>query len=223
MPTARPDARSLPVVRGRMQAMRAGLPQALGCNRLKVQRPASCGRPSDGCPEVVPVCYLTCHPADRTIASWPARGQRWLPVRTRRRTHMGRIWAVRIFAIAGVLALAFTTASADEGTTSFSTSMTGFQETPPILSNGSGTFHATVNGDSLTYTESFAGLTSNVTQSHIHFAERSVAGSFFVFLCTNLGDGPAGTPACPAAGGTVTGTVTAANVLGVPGQNISAG
>jgi|SRR5690242_3169159 CHRD domain-containing protein len=136
---------------------------------------------------------------------------------------MRRIWAVRIFAIAGVLALAFTTATADEGTTSFSTSMTGFQETPPILSNGSGTFHATVNGDSLTYTESFAGLTSNVTQSHIHFAERSVAGSFFVFLCTNLGNGPAGTPACPAAGGTVTGTVTAANVLGVPGQNISAG
>ena len=122
-----------------------------------------------------------------------------------------------------MLALAFTTATADEGATHFSTSMTGFQETPPILSNGSGTFHATVKGDSLTYTESFGGLTSNVTQSHIHFGERSLAGTIFVVLCTNLANGPAGTPACPAGGGTVTGTVTAASVIGVPGQNITAG
>src|ERR1700747_3034230 len=136
---------------------------------------------------------------------------------------MRRIWAIRICAIAGVLALAFTTATADEGAKTFSTSMTGFQETPPILSNGSGTFHATVKGDSMTYTESFGGLTSNVTQSHIHFGERSLAGSIFVFLCTNLPNGPAGTPACPAGGGTVTGTVTAASVIGVPGQNITAG
>ena len=136
---------------------------------------------------------------------------------------MRRIWAIRIFAITGVLALAFTTATADEGATTFRTSMTGFQETPPILTNGSGTFHATVKGDSLTYTESFGGLTSNVTQSHIHFGERSLAGNIFVFLCTNLANGPAGTPACPAGGGTVTGTVTAASVIGVPGQNITAG
>jgi hypothetical protein len=138
---------------------------------------------------------------------------------------MRPIWAVRILAIAGVLALAFTTAIANEGATSFSTSMNGFQETPPgpILTNGIGTFHATVHGNSLTYTETFSGLTTNVTQSHIHFGERAVGGSIFVFLCTNLGNGPAGTPACPAGGGMVTGTVTAASVLAVPGQNISAG
>jgi hypothetical protein len=136
---------------------------------------------------------------------------------------MRPIWAVRLLAIAGVLALAFTTATADEGATTFSTEMSGFQETPPILSNGSGTFHATVNGISLTYTETFSGLTSPVTQSHIHFAQRGVPGSVFVFLCTNLGNGPAGTPACPAGGGTVTGTITAASVLGVAGQNITAG
>jgi len=136
---------------------------------------------------------------------------------------MRPIWAIRILAITGVLALAFTTATADEGATSFSTSMSGFQETPPILTNGSGVFHATVNGNSMTYTETFNGLTTNVTQSHIHFGERGVLGSIFVFLCTNLGNGPAGTPACPAAGGTVTGTVTAASVIGVAGQNISAG
>lgn len=60
-------------------------------------------------------------------------------------------------------------------------------------------------------------------QSHIHFAERGVNGGIFVFLCTNLGNGLAGTPACPASGGTVTGTITAADVIAVPGQNITPG
>jgi hypothetical protein len=43
-----------------------------------------------------------------------------------------------------------------------------------------------------------------------------------VFLCTNLANGPAGTPACPASG-TVSGTVTAAGVLAIPTQNVVAG
>lgn len=114
-----------------------------------------------------------------------------------------------------------TAASADEGVDQFSTRMAGFSETPPILTNGHGSFNATLRGTSLTYTETFSGLTSPVTQSHIHFAERDVPGAVFVFLCTNLGNGPAGTPACPAGGGTVTGTITAADVLGVPSQNIT--
>lgn len=136
---------------------------------------------------------------------------------------MKAIWAVRLLAFAGVLALVVTTATADEGATSFRTSMSGFNETPPILTNGFGTFQATVQGNTLVYTETFAGLTSPVTQSHIHFAQRGVAGNIFVFLCTNLGNGTAGTPACPANGGTVTGTVTAASVKAVATQNISAG
>jgi CHRD domain len=162
-----------------------------------------------------PVRYLTRGPADFTIDREPAT-KFW-------RSSMRPIWAVRLLAIAGVLALALTTATAEEGPTHFSTSMTGFEETPPILTNGSGTFRATVHGDAMTYTETFGGLTSPVTQSHIHFAERGVAGSIFVFLCSNLGNGPAGTQACPANGGTITGTVTAANVLAVGSQNITAG
>lgn len=78
-------------------------------------------------------------------------------------------------------------------------------------------------GNSLTYTETFGGVTGNVTQSHIHFGGRSVAGAFFVFLCANLGNGPAGTPASPVLCGMVSGTVTAANVVAAPGQDISAG
>ena len=33
-----------------------------------------------------------------------------------------------------------------------------------------------------------------------------------VFLCSNLGNGPAGTQACPADGGTISGTITPADV-----------
>lgn len=43
-----------------------------------------------------------------------------------------------------------------------------------------------------------------------------------VFFCTNLGNGPAGTQACPQEG-TVTGTIGPADVVGPSGQGISAG
>jgi hypothetical protein len=45
-----------------------------------------------------------------------------------------------------------------------------------------------------------------------------VSGAVFVFFC-----GGGGKPACPAGGGTVTGTVTAADVLAVDAQGIRAG
>jgi hypothetical protein len=120
------------------------------------------------------------------------------------------------------------TASAEE----FAARFSGFEElgalnnmSGAILSDGEGTLHLDLDKKSstLTYTLSYSGLTSNVTQAHIHFAKRHVAGGIFVFLCTNLGNGPAGTPACPATGGTVTGTITAAGVVAVPTQNITAG
>lgn len=47
-------------------------------------------------------------------------------------------------------------------------------------------------------------------------------GGIFLFLCTNLGNGPAGTPACPPQG-TVTRTVSAADFVAVPAQNVPAG
>jgi CHRD domain len=136
---------------------------------------------------------------------------------------MTRAWAIRLLAVLAAIGLTVTVASADAGATTFATNLSGFNEVPPILTNGTGTFHLTIHGTSATYTETFSGLTSNATQSHIHFAERGVNGGVFVFLCTNLGNGPAGTAACPAGGGTVTGTITAASIIGVPTQNIPAG
>ena len=96
-------------------------------------------------------------------------------------------------------------------------------ETGAILTNGTGRLRLDVDQNSATYSLTYSGLTSNVLQAHLHFAKVHVPGGIYAFLCTNLGNGPAGTPACPPTGGTVTGTITAASILAVPGQNITAG
>jgi hypothetical protein len=44
-----------------------------------------------------------------------------------------------------------------------------------------------------------------------------------VFFCTNLNNGPAGTQPCPTGGGTVTGMVTGASVVGPTAQNVPVG
>jgi len=74
------------------------------------------------------------------------------------------------------------------------------------------------------YTLTYSGLSTPALQAHLHFGQPAVNGGIFVFLCSNLGNGPAGTPACPAGGGTVTGTITAADILTiVPDQGVNAG
>jgi len=101
----------------------------------------------------------------------------------------------------------------------------GGGETGAILSEGQGTL--TVNLDDaakkLTYTLTYSDLSAPVTQAHIHLGKNHVAGGVIVFLCTNQGNGPKGTPPCPAKSGTVSGTLTSANVVGPTGQNVTPG
>jgi CHRD domain len=137
-----------------------------------------------------------------------------------------------LLAIVSVSAL-WLVSSAPANAQQFSAKLSGFNEigglgageTGAILSEGEGTLTANLDrvAQTLTYTLTFSGLSADVTQAHIHFGKEHVAGGIFVFLCTNLGNGPAGTPACPPTGGTVSGTLTAASVIAVPGQNIAAG
>jgi hypothetical protein len=120
-----------------------------------------------------------------------------------------------------------------EGRSSFVTNLTGYQETPVTLNSpGSGEFAAKIgkNGTSIDYVLTYRDLPTNVLQAHIHFGRPALSGGVVLFLCTNLAP-PAGVPtppACPQApvGGadaTVTGTLTAANVIPVPNQGIHAG
>lgn len=100
----------------------------------------------------------------------------------------------------------------------------GVEEVPAISTTGAGTFAGTFSddGEELDFELSYAGLTGNVTQAHIHFGQRGVNGGISIFLCTNLGNGPPGIPACPASPATVAGTRSAADVIGPAGQGIAA-
>jgi hypothetical protein len=62
-----------------------------------------------------------------------------------------------------------------------------------------------------------------VQQAHIHFGQISVNGGISVFLCSNLGNGPAGTQGCPPSPATVTGDFDATDVSGPPGLGITSG
>jgi hypothetical protein len=99
-------------------------------------------------------------------------------------------------------------------------------ESGAILSNATATLRLFLDqrANTLAYRLRYSsGFSSTVTQAHIHFGMNHVPGGVLAFLCTNLGNGPAGTPACPAAPATVTGTLTAGNIVAIPGQNVAAG
>jgi hypothetical protein len=104
------------------------------------------------------------------------------------------------------------------------TRLRGFEEVPATSTPGGGFFTAEISedGSEVEWVLNYFNIEGNVTQAHLHLAQRGVNGGIVVFLCTNLGNSP-GTQACPAKGGTISGTFTAANVLAVGGQSVSAG
>jgi CHRD domain-containing protein len=108
----------------------------------------------------------------------------------------------------------FASAALCDGT--LATRLRGFDEVPAISSPGTALFNATLDegAGTITWTMSYSHLNGNILQSHIHFAQKGVNGGIWVFLCSNLGNGPAGTQSCPPAPATISGTITAANIIG---------
>ena len=110
----------------------------------------------------------------------------------------------------------------------FTTNLSGYQETPSTINSAaSGSFKLKIakDGTSIQYELSYKDLPSAITQSHIHFGRPALTGGVVLFLCTTLTP-PAGVPVpptCPASPATVTGTLTAADVVAVAGQSIDAG
>jgi CHRD domain-containing protein len=131
------------------------------------------------------------------------------------------------------LALATAPALADPDHDRFSAKFSGFEEvggvgagqTGAILSGGSATLDLQLDrqAQTLTFTLTYSGLNAPITQSHVHFGKRHVGGGIMAFFCSNLGNGPAGTQACPVSDGSVTGTITAADVIGPAPQGVTAG
>jgi hypothetical protein len=99
--------------------------------------------------------------------------------------------------------------------------LTGSEENPPIATAASGTFTAQIDdeNETITFVLTYAGIEGGTTSAaHIHFAPRRVNGGVSAFLC-----GGGSKPACPPLGGTVTGVITAADVIGPVGQGIDPG
>jgi hypothetical protein len=101
----------------------------------------------------------------------------------------------------------------------------GFQEVPAVSSAAGGRFRARIDNasQSLSYELSFSGLEGDVLMSHIHFGQHGVNGGIMVWLCqTAAQPSPvASTLLCPQSG-SVSGVVSAADVVGPAGQGIDA-
>jgi hypothetical protein len=129
--------------------------------------------------------------------------------------------AVASALVAGAAA-AGTVAFADGGD-SIRETLTGYQEDPLVISTpGSGDLRASIGPKGISYQLTYAGTEAPVTQAHIHLGGRHQSGGISVFLCSNLGNGPPGTQACPPAGGTISGTISADDVIGPVDQGIAA-
>jgi hypothetical protein len=99
-------------------------------------------------------------------------------------------------------------------------------EVPALSSTGRGRFKATIDvlNQTITYELSYQDLEAAPAQAHIHLGQRSVNGGISVFLCGNPPTVPDPAvpqpPACPASPATVTGVLTAANIIGPAAQGI---
>src|SRR4026209_1020576 len=126
---------------------------------------------------------------------------------------------------AGALAIGIVTFAVAGGGHTLRERLTGYQEVPALSTPGVGHFRASINkaANEISYRLTYTGLETAATQSHIHFENRTNNGPIVVFLCSNLGNGPAGTQACPANGGTISGTFDADDVLTAGTSGIAAG
>jgi len=100
-----------------------------------------------------------------------------------------------------------------------------YQEVPAVSSAASGSFRAKIDkqAGSIQWELAYSDLEGSALQAHVHLGQHSVNGGISVFLCTNLGNGPAGTPACPATSANLNGVIVASSIVGPSGQGLSAG
>ena len=130
-----------------------------------------------------------------------------------------------------VLVSAATVVLAQGGFKRISEFLTGYEETAAsgggaVSTTGHGTFKAQISNDEsqIQWELSYDDLEGAVQQAHIHFGQKAITGPISVFLCTNLGNGPAGTQPCPAPPATISGTITATDVTNLANERgISAG
>lgn len=129
------------------------------------------------------------------------------------------------FAALLVMATFVTAFAVAEGIRRVKGSLTGYEEVPAVSTIASGDFQASIDDKSNTvqWELSYRDLEGAVQQAHIHFGQAGFNGGISVFLCTNLGNGPAGTQPCPAPPATISGTFSSSDVIGPTAQGIAPG
>jgi hypothetical protein len=131
---------------------------------------------------------------------------------------------IALLALLVVASVGSLQASASGGK-NFSATLTGYEETPTLSVAGTGTFTARLSGDgmSMSYSLTYSDLSGPALFAHIHLGRPAIAGGVIAFLCDSTPAAPQGVPACPGAGGTVTGTIEPDDVIGPEGQGIAPG
>lgn len=125
---------------------------------------------------------------------------------------------------AGAAVAGFAHADDGRGRDRIEARLKGFQEVPAVSTAASGRFRATIDRASgtLSYELSYSGLEGDVRQAHIHFGQHGVNGGIMLWLCESAANPSpvASTPACPQSG-TVSGTLSSADIVGPSGQGIT--
>jgi len=95
-------------------------------------------------------------------------------------------------------------------------SLLGYEEVPAVSTAAGGEFRARIvnNESEIRYELNYSDLEGDVQQAHIHFGQPGVNGGIVVFLCSNLGNGPAGTQPCPPPPASISGILTASDMVG---------
>jgi hypothetical protein len=124
-----------------------------------------------------------------------------------------------------VCAAASLSASLPAAAQTLHATLESYQEVPALSSAASGSFRAKIDkqAGTIQWELAYSDLEGSALQAHIHFGQHSVNGGVSVFLCTNLGNGPAGTLACPSPSANLNGVIVASSILGPAGQGLSAG
>ena len=123
-----------------------------------------------------------------------------------------------VVAAAGLLLIGLAPVAVGDDDNEFRASLNGYLEVPSISTTARGSFFAEVKGNTIRYRLSFRDLGSDSLFAHIHFARPDVIGGVSAFLC-----GGGDKPACPLRGGTVSGVIDPADVVGPTDRGIAAG
>jgi hypothetical protein len=125
----------------------------------------------------------------------------------------------------GLLALSALAALPVQASDNLDADLSGYNEVPTLSSPAKADFDAKISRDEtkIDYQLKYSGFETPVLQAHLHLGRRAVNGGIMVFICSNLGNGPPGTPPCPTPAGTVSGTWMAASVVGPTAQGIAPG